>query len=217
MSPSPKSLTLVASAPSSALERLLQDRAEAADSVRSLTVVSARLHSEAAAGAALLDELTALAESETAEMKVWAAGGCQGPAPKDKQTERQAIAVRMVGTSATAAAARGAIGDIDAQISAAAERLVTINDQIEQSIFDQVEREHGDVISEYVGVCERGSQLATQISGLALLFRETGNNQRAAAIFATKLPVVSTTPREVQLAADAWSRRIAELRKGSAS
>jgi hypothetical protein len=94
--------------------------------------------------------------------------------------------------------------------------MALINDQIEQAIFELVEREHSDVIAEFRRVCERGSALATQISGLALLFRETGNNQRAAAIFTTKLPSISTNPREVQSAADAWARRVADLRKGGA-
>ena len=198
------------------LARLYAERAQAVDSVKRLTGVSTRLHAEAAAGASLIDELAKLAETETNEMRLWADGGCQGAAPKGKQAERQTIAVKMASTNATAAAARGAIADTDNQLAELNDKLRSISDQIEQEIYDLVEREHGDVIAEYAKLCERGSQLATQISGLALLFRETGNNQRAAAIFTRKLPAVSTNPREVQSSADAWGRRIADLRKAKA-
>jgi hypothetical protein len=203
--------------PATPLERLRQDRAGLTHELAELTGVAAKLRATASAGDALSAELDKLAEIETAEVKVWAAGLCVGPAPKFKSAERQALAVKMAATNATADAARGALADTDAQVADLTERLAFLNDHIEQAIFDQIEREHGDVVSEFVEAIEKGSQLATRISGLALLFRETGNSQRAAAIFATKLPAVSTNPREVQLASDAWARRVAALRSGSPS
>jgi hypothetical protein len=216
MAPSPatKPITPSATEPSTDLERLHRDRAGVVESIKRLTGVSTRLHAEAAAGASLIDELAKLAETETNDMRAWADGGCQGPAPKGKQAERQAIASKMTATSATAAAAGKALGDIDAQLAEHNSRLIDIAGQIEQAVFDLIEGEHGDIISEYVGICERGSELATRISGLALMFRETGNYRRAEVIFSVKLPMISTSPREVQADADAWGRRVRDLKAG---
>jgi hypothetical protein len=203
--------------PATALEQALQDRAGLAQEAERLAGALSRLQTEAAAGASLHDELAKLSETETTEMKCWAAGGCEGPPPKGKQAERQAIAVKMAGTSAVAAAALGAIHDVEHQVKENRERLALINNEIEQAIFDQIEREHSDVVAEYAQVCKRGSQLATKISGTALYFKEAGNPGRAVVIFNTKLPQITTNPHEVKAAADEWSRRAAALRGGSPS
>jgi hypothetical protein len=203
--------------PPTALERLHRDRAGLTSELAALNASSARLNEAANAEAAVLREIGAMGSVEIAAMTAWASGGCVGDQPTPDLKLRRTLGEKLAAAQAAATAAKGAGEDINHQISQHTERLALINDQIEQAIFDQVEHEHGDVISEYVGVCERGSQLATKISGLALLFRETGQNQRAAVIFATKLPTVSTNPREVQLAADSWGRRIADLRKGPAT
>jgi hypothetical protein len=208
-------IKLAPAEPTTALETLHRDRAGLASELAALNASAARLRETGAAEAGVLAELAALSDQDTAAMKRWASAGCVGNPPEPDAKQRRALGERLSSAQAAATAAKAAGADIDAQVAGQTEVMVAINDQIEQAIFDQVEREHGDVVSEYVGVCERGSQLATQISGLALLFRETGNAQRAAVIFSTRLPVVSTSPREVQQAADAWGRRIAELRKGS--
>jgi hypothetical protein len=184
---------------------------------RSSTKPAARLRSAAAGEAAVLAEIGAMGSAEVEAMSKWASAGCHGEMPSPDLKQRRALAEKPSAAQSAAAAATGAGQDINHQITLTEERLATINAQIELTIFDQVEREHGDIISEFVGVCERGSQLATQISGLALLFRETGNNRRAAVIFAAKLPMISTSPNEVQAAADTWGRRVADLRRGSAS
>jgi hypothetical protein len=206
-----------ANEPATALEQLHAGRAGLAGELAVLNASSGRLRETAASTAAVLAEIDELGRNEIAEMTKWATEGCHGDAPRSDQQKRIVLGQKLNAAQSAAAAAKGAGQDIDHQIVQRNERMALINDQIEQAIFDQIEREHSDVVAEYAQVCIRGSELATKISGLALLFRETGNNQRAAAIFATKLPMVSTNPREVQSAADAWGRRVAELRNGSSS
>jgi hypothetical protein len=206
-----------ATEPATPLEQALQASRQLTESLADLNRAAARLHAAANAEADVVAEIAALGAAETEAMTKWGRGGCIGDAPRSDQNQRIKLGQKLNAVQASAAAAVGAGQDINHDILRQTEQLALLNDQIEQAIFDTVEREHGDVIAEYTKVCEQGGQLATRISGLALLFRETGNNQRAAAIFTRKLPTVSTNPREVQLAADAWSRRIAELRKGSAS
>lgn len=215
--PATKPLTPSTTEPATPLTRLFSDRAGITHALDDLNRAAARLRETGASEAAVEAEIEELGRTEIAQMTKWAREGCHGDAPRSDQQKRIVLGQKLNAAQSAAAAAMGAGVDIDAQIVQQTERLATINAEIEQAIFDLIEREHGDVISEYVGVCERGSQLATQISGLALFYRETGNNQRAAVIFSTKLPAVSTNPREVQLAADAWSRRVAALRSGSAS
>lgn len=212
-----QSLTRSTTEPATALEQLHADRAGLTRELAGLQASSARLRETATSEAAVLAEIEELGRIEIAQMTKWAREGCHGDAPRSDQQKRIVLGQKLNAAQSAAAAATGAGQDIGHQIVQQTERLATINAEIEQAIFDLIEHEHGDVISEYVGVCERGSQLATQITGLALFYRETGNNQRAAVIFSTKLPVVSTNPREVQLAADAWGRRAAALRSGSAS
>jgi hypothetical protein len=197
------------------LERLHQARARLTHSLAELNRAAAKLRETSAAEADVVAEIAALGAAEIEAMTKWGRGGCIGDAPRSDQNQRIKLGQKLNAAQASAAAAVGAGQDIDHDIRQQTEQLALIDGQIEQAIFDLIEREHGDVISEYVGVCERGSQLATQISGLALMFRETGNHKRAAVIFSTKLPVVSTNPREVQLAADAWGRRVATLRSGA--
>lgn len=214
MASATKPLT-VSTEPATPLEQLRADRAELTDELAALNASSARLRETANAEAAVLAEIGAMGSAEIAAMTAWASTGCAGDPPVPDQKQRRALAEKLSVAQSAAAAAKGAGQDIDHQITQQTERLATINEQIELAIFDQIEREHDDVISEFVGVCERGSELATKISGLALLFRETGNNRRAAVIFATKLPMISTNPNQVQAAADTWGRRIAGMRSPS--
>jgi hypothetical protein len=206
-----------ASEPATSLERLHADRAGLVSELAGLNASSSRLRETANAEAAVLREIGEMGTAEIAAMTAWASAGCLGDQPVPDQKERRALAEKLSAAQSAAAAAKGAGQDIDDQIVQRSEQLAAINNQIEVAIFDQVERQHGDVISEYVGVCERASALATQISGLALFFRETGNHKRAAVIFTTKLPAVSTNPTEIKASADIWGRRIASLRKGTAS
>jgi hypothetical protein len=213
----PAKLLAVPAEPATALETLHRDRAGLADKLADLNRAAAKLRETSTAEAAVLAEIAALGAAEIEAMTKWGRGGCIGDAPRSDQNQRIKLGQKLNAAQASASAAVGAGQDIHHDIRQQTEQLALINDQVEQAVFDLVEREHNEVISEYVEACEKASQLATQISGLALLFRETGNNQRAAVIFSTKLPVVSTNPREVQLAADAWGRRITALRKGPAS
>jgi hypothetical protein len=187
----------------------------------------ARLNTEADGEAALLAELDKLAETETTDMRVWADGNCQGPAPKGKTAERQAVAVKMAATNATAAAARGAIADTDAQIGQLNDRLRAVAGQVDQAVFDTLETEHGHVIAQYAAACEHGRQLASQIHGLASFYGDTGRTligrgdqagavylQRASALTHIKLPTQGVSRNEIEAAAHEWSRRAATLRSG---
>jgi hypothetical protein len=207
-----KPLTAPASEPT-VLERLHADRTGLAQSLDDLNRSAARLHETNNAEAAVLAEIGAMGSAEIAAMTAWASAGVGDP-PSPDQKQRRALAEKLATAQAAATAARGATADIDARIIQQTGRLALINDEIEIAIFNQIEHEHSDVIAEFAKVCEIGSRLATRISGLALLFRETGNNQRANVILATRLPVVSTNPSEVQSAADVWGRRAADLRSG---
>jgi len=215
MAATAKLVTPPATEPTTVLQRLHAERAEIMDQVKRLMGVSARLNTEAAAGDALNAELDRLAETETTEMKVWAAGGCVGNPPKGKQTERQAIAVKMAATNATAAAARGAIADTNNQIAALNDRQRSLNNEIDQAVFDHVGHEHDGVAAEYRAVCERASRLAAKIAGLAMYYRDAGFLQQASVISATKLPNPGTNRLEIMAAADVWGRRINDLRKGA--
>lgn len=218
--------------PSTPLERLLSDQAGLADQLARLTAVSARLQTEAMAGDALSADLDRLAAVETSDMRSWAAGGCVGSPPKGKQSERQAIAVKMASVIATAAAAHGAIADVDQQVSAINDQLRTIAAEIEQKIFDQLEHEHSAIIDQYRHHIEEAVRLAAKIHGLANFFGETGRNliaqrgdqaggvlylQRASALTQIKLPSPSVSRAEIEMEAVNWSRRAATLRSGVAS
>jgi hypothetical protein len=214
--------------PTTALTALLADRAGLAAEAKRLAGVLARLQTEAAAGDALNAELDRLAETETNEMKAWAAGGCVGPAPKGKQAERQAIAIKMATTNATAAAARAAIADTDAKIAELNNRFRAISAQIDHAVFDTMETEHSQIIHQYAAACEHGAQLAAKIHGLANYYGETGRRlisqgdsdagavylQRGQALTGAKLPSPGVSRHEIEAAASGWSRRAATLRNG---
>ncbi len=161
-SPATKPPTPLATEPATVLERLLRDRAGLAHSLAALQASSARLRETGAAEAAVLAEINAPAAADVASMTAWASAGCHGDAPRSDQQKRIVLGQRLNAAQAAATAAKAAGQDIDRKIADLGEQLATINDQAEQTVFDQIEREHGDVISEFVGVCERGSALATR-------------------------------------------------------
>jgi hypothetical protein len=148
-------------------------------------------------------------------MTKWGRGGCLGAAPRSDQNKRIMLGQMLNAAQASAAAAVGAGQDIGHEITQLTAQLHDINERIEQAVFDCIERDHNDVIAEYAKACETASKCATQIAGLASFHRDAGHLQRAAAIIGTKLPKVTTSPTEVQAAADAWSRRAATLRRRS--
>lgn len=203
--------------PATALEQALQDHKRLTESLADLTRAAAHLHAAANAEADVVAEIAALGAAEIEAMTKWGRGGCIGDAPRSDQNQRIRLGQKLNAAQASAAAAVGAGQDINHDIRQQTEQLALINDQIQIAIFDQIEREHGDVIAEYTRVCKRGSELATKISGTALFFKEAGNPGRAVAIFNTKLPAITTNPHEVKAAADDWSRRAAALRSGSPS
>jgi seryl-tRNA synthetase len=199
------------------------------DSVKRLNGVSTRLHAEAAAGASLIEELAKLAETETNEMRAWADGGCQGPAPKDKAAERQAIATKLAGASATAAAARTAIAETDNQTGKLNNQLRTINAQIEKAALDAMQADFRGLNDQHLAATEVIRKLAAKMHGLCSFLSNEGRRRidrgeheagkaylaRAEALTSIKLASPGVTQGEVMTAANDWSRRAAALRSGS--
>jgi hypothetical protein len=225
-----KPLTPSATEPASVLAMLHRDRAEAMDSVKRLTGISARLHAEAAAGASLIDELAKLADAETNDMRAWADGGCQGAAPKGKQAERQTIATKLAGSKTTADAARGAVGSINAKLAEFDQQLVTINDQIEIAALDVAQVEFTQIRVEHTAVIEQVRKSTATLFGMCNFLSMEGRRlndsgqtdagrkylQRAEAAVATanKMAKPDISQAEIMAAADLWGRHVADMRKG---
>jgi hypothetical protein len=220
---------LPATEPATALEMALQRRAGLTDEAERLAAVLARLQTEAAAGASLHNELAKLSETETTEMKCWAAGGCEGSPPKGKQAERQAIAVKMAGTSAVAAAALSAIHDVEHQARENRERIAAADQLVESAALDAMQAELADIRSEHMAAIEQARKSSVKIFGLCSFLSNEGRRlidrgdheagkryfARAEAMTAIKLPQPSLSHGEIIRAAGDWSRRAATLRSGA--
>jgi hypothetical protein len=202
--------------PVTAHEQLHADRARLTGELAGLNASSARLRETANAEAAVLREIGEMGSAEIAAMTAWASAGCVGDPPAPDQKQRRALVEKLSAAQSAAAAAKGAGQDIDHQIAELNQRLRSIGDEIEQTAFDLVGREHNEVIAEYRAVCERCGQLAAKISGLAMYYRDAGHLQQASVISATKLPNPGTNRLEIMAAADAWGRRITDLRRSPA-
>jgi hypothetical protein len=215
--------------PTTALERLLSDRAGLTRELAVLNASSARLK-ETASEAAVLAEIGAMGSAEIAAMTAWASGGCVGDAPAPDQKQRRALAEKLATAQTAATAAKGAGADIDHQISELNNRLHAIGAQIEQTVWDTLETDHGHIIAQYRAACEHGSQLAAKIHGLASYYGDAGRTlishgdqdaggkylQRASALTNIKLPNPGVSRHEIEAAALEWGRRAAAL-KGPAS
>lgn len=206
-----------ATEPATPLERLYCDRAGLTGELAALNASSAKLHAAANAEASVVAEITALGAAEIESMTKWGRAGCIGDAPRADQNKRIMLGQKLNAAQASAAAAVGAGQDIGHEITQLTAQLHDISERIEQAVLDCIERDHDEVIAEYAKACEIASKCATRIAGLASFHRDAGHLQRAAAIIGMKLPKVTTSPTEVQAAANDWSRRAAALRSGSAS
>lgn len=220
-----------ATEPASPLERLHADRAGLTSEGGRLAGVLTRLQAEAAAGASLDAELAKLAAAETDDMKVWAAGGCVGAAPKGKQTERQAIALKMAGTNAAAAAATAAMHDVNHQINQINDKLRDIGAQIERAALDQMQAELDDIRAEHLAAIERVRKSSAKMFGMCTFLSNEGRRlidhgdveggkryfARAEKLNELKLPSSGVTQGEIIQAASNWSTRAAALRSGSAT
>jgi hypothetical protein len=221
--------TQLATEPATPLERLHHERAGLTDEATRLAGVLTRLKREAAAGSALSDELAKLSAVETDEMKVWAAGGCVGAAPKGKQTERQAIAVKMAGTNAAAAAAMAAMHDVDDQIKRVNTELANISAKIEGAALDAMQAELADIRIDHAAAIEQARKFSVLIFGLCSFLSNEGRRKidngdveagkrwlaRAEQMSAVKIPLPSLSQLEIIRAAEDWSRRAAILRAGA--
>lgn len=201
--------------PATALEQLHAARASLTGELADLIRTASRLNEAATSEAAVLAELTALSDQDTAAMKRWASAGCVGSPPEPDAKQRRALGERLSSAQAASSAAKAAGQDIDQQIASLNEHAKQIRNQIEQAIFDHVGREHDAVAAEYREVCERASRLAAKIAGLAMHYRDAGLLQQASVISATKLPNPGTNRLEIMAAAEVWGRRIADLRRGA--
>jgi hypothetical protein len=227
----PATKPLTATEPATPLQALHQARAGVVESVKRLTGISARLHAEAAAGASLIDELAKLAETETAEMRAWADSSCQGPAPKGKTAERQAIATKMAATNATAAAASKTLGEVDAQIAELNDRHRTIAAQIEKAALDGLHDEFRALSDQHLAAIEVVRKLSARLLGLCSYLTNEGRRRldrgdqeggkaylaRAEALTSIKLANPGNTQFEIIEAANDWARRAAALNKGPAA
>src|SRR5258707_14968335 len=138
-----KPATVPSTDPATALERLHADRAGFTRELAPLNASSARLNEAANAEASVLVEIDELGRAEIAQMTKWATEGCHGDAPRSDQLKRIVLGQKLNAAQSAAAAAKGAGQDIGHQIVQQTERLATINAEIEQAIFDLIEREHG--------------------------------------------------------------------------
>jgi hypothetical protein len=221
-------LPTVVTEPITALETLLSDRAGLTRELAGLQASSARLRETATAEAGIIAEIGNVGRDEIAAMVAWASGGCVGDQPAPDQRQRRALAEKLSAAQSAATAAKAAGADIDTQISRVSEQLAINSRNLDQAIFDLLETEHGDIISQYRAVCEHGSKLAAQIHGLATYYGEAGRTligrgeqdaggnylQRASALTNIKLPNPGVTRLEIEAAASDWGRRAATLRSG---
>jgi DUF1009 family protein len=164
-------------------------------------------------------------------MRKWADGGCQGVAPKGKQVERQAIATKMAATNATAAAASKTLGEVNAQIAEHNSRLTAIAAQIEIAALDAAQVEFTNIRGEHAAAVEMVRKSTAKIFGLCAYLSNTGRSlsdrgeidaakryfvrAEAAVAVANKMAKPDISQTEIMREADAWSRRVADLRSGA--
>jgi hypothetical protein len=213
----------------SKFQHLHASRSEAAQKLSRLQAVQTRLAAAGDAEAAVLTEIGELGAEEIEAVKGWAASGCEGPQPQPDSKRRRILNEKLAAASAAREAAAAAGTDVATKITEANAVLAAIDQQIENEIFDQLEKEHGAIFAELEHVAETGCQLVAKLLGLPKHYRNLADaalnrsdqarsivfHQRAAA-FQGKIPVMGVSQNEIEAAAQAWSRRIIELKSGAA-
>jgi hypothetical protein len=216
--------------PTTALEALRQARAVAAQKLSELNDAAARLREAAAGEAAVLAEIDALAAADVETMKAWASGGCLGEAPKPDQSKRIVLGQQLNAAQASSAAAKGAAADIDQQIGELNDRLRVISDQIEKAALDAMQGEFSNLNAQHLAATEALRRVSARMHGLCSYLSNEGRSRidkgdqeagrvyfsRAEALTSIKLANPGVTQGEIIRAANDWSRRAADLRKGPA-
>ena len=163
-------------------------------------------------------------------MKVWAASGCAGPAPTGKQAERQAIALKMAGTNATAAAAIQAAHDVSHELGQVNDRLRAIDDQIEVAVLDVMHAEFMVIFDQHRIAVEGTRALTAKLTGLTSFLSNHGREQievrnnipagrrylaRSETLTGKRFTDPGITHSEIFEGVAFWASRSAALRRGS--
>lgn len=216
--------------PSTALERLLSDRAGLAGELERLSATHARLRAAALTEAAVVQEIGELGKAEIAATVAWATAGGAGEPPAPDTDKRRTLATKLATAQAAAAAATGSLYELDHQIRGLNDRLAGLESAIEGAALDIAEREFNQIRRQYAAAMAEGGKLAARIHGMRTHLSNQGRSliergtpdagkkylARAEAM-AVKLPLPDVSQHEIFAAAEHWARRIVALRKGTPS
>lgn len=215
--------------PSTALERLLSDRAGLGGELERLSATHARLRAAALTEAAVLQEIGDLGKAEIAATVAWATAGGAGDPPVPDTDKRRTLAAKLATAQAAAVAATGSLPDLDHQIRGLTERLTDLEKAIELAAFDVAEREFRELVKQHAALMAEGGKLAARIHGMRACVSNHGRSlidrgdaasgrqylSRSEAMGSIKLALPSFNQHEQFAAAESWSRRIMALRKGA--